>query len=125
MENYFISPLALIPLIPLIVEWLKINLKLKDQVLFAIFKRKIYFAQVITVGISIVLCFVGMYFGLGFLAGASVLVTIIWGVVIGLASAGTFHYGYIDTIQATINYIINQLKRKKHGNNSSMAGQTP
>ena len=112
MENYFITPLALIPLVPIIVEWLKVNLKLKDQVLFKVFKKKIYFAQVIAVSVSIILTFVGMLLNLGFLANASVIVTIIWGIVIGLAAIGAFNVGYLTTIQGIINHIINQLKTK-------------
>jgi hypothetical protein len=114
MENYFITPLALIPLVPIIVEWLKVNLKLKDQVLFKIFKKKIYFAQVIAISVSIALTFIGMSLNLGFLANASIIVTIIWGIVIGLASIGAFSVGYLATIQVIINHITNYIKERKN-----------
>jgi hypothetical protein len=113
MENYFMSPLALAALVPVIAELLKEHLRLKDQVLFTVFKKKIYFAQLIAIGVGITLTLVGMWLNLGFLAGMSVVLTLVWGLFIGLAGIGMFGVGYLEILYL----IINKSKTSKNESN--------
>ena len=103
MENYFINPFSLVALVPIIVEFLKVNLNLKDKVLFKVFKRKIYLAQLISIGVSIILTLVGMFFNLGFLAGSGILLTLLWGIFIGLSAIGAFGIGYLEILAQILN----------------------
>jgi hypothetical protein len=98
MENYFINPFTLSALVPLIVEFLKNNLGLKDKVLFKIFKRKIYLAQVVSIGVSIALTTTGMLLKLGFLSDTSLILTLSWGILIGFSASGMFMAGYLDVL---------------------------
>ena len=110
MENYFISPIALVALVPIITEFLKVNLSLKEQVLFKIFKRQIYFGQIISIVVSIILVLIGGWLNLGFLAEMNFLFTLLWGFFIGFASTGLFDAGYLELLYQ----LFNQFKTKKN-----------
>ena len=109
MENYFINPFTLSALVPLIVEFLKNKLGFKDKVLFKVFKQNIYLAQVVSIGISILLTLAGMLLKLGFLSDTSLLHTLSSGLLIGLSAIGMFSVGYLEVFYS----LFNKLKNSK------------
>lgn len=112
MENYFISPIALVALVPIITEFLKVNLNLKEQVLFKVFKRSIYFGQLISVVVSVILVFIGGWLNLGFLENMNILFTMLWGLFIGFASTGLFDAGYLELLYQLLNQVKSKQKEK-------------
>lgn len=106
--DYFINPFALVALVPLIVEALKEHLNFKNKVLFRVFKRNIVTAQVLSQVIAILLAFVGWKFDLGFFSDITLVASILWGILIGLASNGAFDAGYLNIVYQ----FFNQLKTK-------------
>ena len=116
MENYFISPIALVALVPIITEFLKVNLSLKEQVLFKIFKRQIYFGQLISIVVAIVLVLIGGWLNLGFLAEMNFLFTLLWGIFIGFASTGLFDAGYLELLYQLFNQVKSTQKKDEKVN---------
>ena len=108
--EYFIHPLALAALVPLIVEALKQKLKWKHKVLFTVFKREIVTAQIVSQVVAMLLSFLGWKFNLGFFSELNLFYSMSWGIFIGLASNGAFDAGYLNIVYQ----FFNQLKPKNN-----------
>ena len=99
IANYFISLVALVPLVVLItdflVRWLKIQKSAVKQVLSWV--------------ISIALCLAGMWLNLGMFASFSVGVTLAYGLATGLVANGIFD---INLVQMLLDIILKFLPKK-------------
>lgn len=100
MEQYFFSLAALVPLIILvtdfIVRWLKVE--------FASVK------QMISWGVSIVLCLFAAWIDIGIFSGISIWETLIYGLGAGLVSNGIFD---MEVVQMFLNFVFKFLPKKE------------
>ena len=103
MEQFYFSPFTLVALVPIVVEAFKHQFKWKDKVLFTVFKHPIAIAQIVSMGIAILLSLIGFLFKLGFFVEMHIFWTIAWGFLIGFAASGMFAAGYLEIIYSIIN----------------------
>lgn len=86
--NYFVSLVALVPLVVLISDFLKRWLKID----------KTWVKQVTAWVVSVLLCLVGMWFDLGMFETFKIGTTLAYGVAVGLVANGVFDVGFVQTL---------------------------
>ena len=100
ISQYFVSLAVLIPLIILItdflVRWLKIE--------------KSWVKQVLSWGVSLILCAVGVTFDLGMFAGVPTYHFVLYGLGVGLVSNGIFD---INVVQMLLDFIFKLLPKQQ------------
>jgi biotin transporter BioY len=97
--NYFVSLLALVPLVVLISEFLKKTFKVE----------KSWLKQVLSWVVAVVLCLVGDWLNLGMFKDFSLITTLAYGVATGLVANGVFD---ISIVQTLLNLLLNLLKKR-------------
>lgn len=100
MEQYFLSLAALVPLIvlatDLIIRWLKVE----DSSL----------KQMISWGVSVLVCLFAAWVDIGIFSGISIWQTILYGVGAGLVSNGIFDLG---AVQMFLDFVFKFLPKKE------------
>lgn len=99
ITDYFVSLVALVPLVILITDFLKRWLKIE----------KTWIKQVLSWVISLVLCLIGMWFNLGIFADFSLIVTLAYGIATGLVANGVFD---IELVKTLLDFILKFLTKK-------------
>lgn len=98
--SYFVSLVALVPLVVVIAEYLKTTFKVE----------KSWVKQVLAWGVSVGLCLIGDLLNLGMFKDFNVVTTLAYGVATGLVANGVFD---ITIVQTLLNLLLNLLKKKE------------
>ncbi len=88
LQSYFLTLAAMVPLVTLVMGWVKKILKVTGTV-----------AQLVSWAVSIALCYVGWVLKLGMFADVVLwYVPLVWGAAIGLAANGFFKIEFIQMV---------------------------